>query len=235
MPYPRWFSWTSRILLILVVGFVSTGCLRYDLGLQFDHADHGQLVQQIRVSPRAAALAAPALEGWLDNLSVRVRHLGGQVRHQGETTTLILPFEDSAELNNDFQQIFSAVEIPGLGRVRSHFSLAQTNRLLAVHNHLVYDLNLADLPDQADAPAQFSNDWLEVFFRLQVPWGFQVAPDSMQPEGDRWQLRPGQRYHLDVSFWLPSWIGLGSIAIALFVLLGYFLKYGLKAGSRRGG
>lgn len=226
----------SRVLLILAVGMFSAGCLRYDLGLQFDHADHGQFVQQIQVNQRAAALAEPTLAAWLDRLSHQVQRLGGRVHHQGATTTLTLPFADATELNRDLQQLFSgAASIPTLGQVRSQFAVEQTNRLLAVRNHLIYDLDLEDLPAQADTPAQIAGDWLEVYFRLQTPWGFQTAPDSAIPDGNSWRLVPGERYHIEVSFWLPSLLGLGSVAIAALVLLGYFFKYGLKASSRRKG
>jgi hypothetical protein len=45
------------------------------------------------------------------------------------------------------------------------------------------------------------------------------------PKDLLWSLQPGQSHHIDVVFWLPNPVGLGTLGIVLLVLLGYFLRY----------
>lgn len=233
----RQITWGARWAALLLVVMLSSSCLRYDLGIQFDHANHGQIVQQVQVNPRTAALAGPTLSAWLEDRDRQVRQLGGRAQRRGETVTFLLPFNDGDDLTERFNQLFASkqgLEIPQLGSVRSHLSLTQTNRLWAVRNHLIYDLDLRDLPAQSESPAGLSADWLNFHFQLQTPWGLSPAtPDTPVPPAGGWQLQPGQRHHIDVVFWLPNWIGLGGSAIAGLVLLGYFLKYGGRRSRRQ--
>ena len=163
----RWLRACLRWFCLLLLMVTSTGCLRYDLGIQFDHADHGQIVQQIRLD----AAPNPAFNAWLEQLSGRVRRLGGQVR-RGETTTLTVPFTTGEELLQRFRQMFpedEVIVVPQLGEVRSHLSLQTGNYLFAVRHHLVYDLDLRDLPAEVGAPVNLSSDWLDFHFQLKTP------------------------------------------------------------------
>lgn len=221
--------------LVCIVTVLCSGCFQYDLTLHFDHQAHGQIQQRIQLSQRTAALTAPALDTWLQAMRARVRSLGGTVtQHQPDQMILTVPFSNGSDLASCYRQLFqtdpeASLIIPGIARVPSQLTLEQANRLLAVRNHLVLDLNLRDLPQ--------SDRWEpQLKFILQTPWGLShIAPDSLpgqsSPQQTSWSLQPGQVHHIDVVFWVPSWLGLGSLAIALVVLLGYFLKYGL--GRRR--
>ncbi|HEY9762326.1 MAG TPA: DUF3153 domain-containing protein [Trichocoleus sp.] len=240
----------QRWLPVLVMGLIAiltSGCFQYNLGIQFDHQTHGRIVQRIELSERAAALAEPAVQSWLDHLEKQVYHLGGQVkRAQSERVDLMVPFNNGTDLVERFNQLF---QLPSeqngtssaLPRIESHLSLEQQNRVFAIRNHLTYDLDLRELPQEPQGlPGVLGQaaDWLTLRFTLQVPWGIRsTTPDSLEPQADgfaqTWLLRPGQVNHIDVVFWVPSWIGLGGAAIATLVLLGYFLKYGLRRRPQR--
>ena len=40
-----------------------------------------------------------------------------------------------------------------------------------------------------------------------------------------WQLEPGQINHIETSFWVPSYLGIGTVIIILIVLLGFYAKH----------
>lgn len=227
----RWFL-TG---LVCMMACFCSGCFQYDLTLHFDHQAHGQIQQRIQLSQRTAALTAPAVDTWLQTMKTRVRALGGTVtQRQPDQLMLTVPFSSGSDLASCYRQLFQtdsggSLAIPGIARVPSQLTLDQASRILAVRNHLVLDLNLQELPQ--------SDRWEpQLQFILQTPWGLShIAPDSLPgqagPQQTSWSLQPGQSHHIDVVFWVPSLLGLGSLAIALVVLLGYFLKYGL--GRRR--
>lgn len=238
----RWLPVVIGLMAVL-----SSGCFQYDLGIQFDHQTQGRIVQQIELSERAAALAEPAVQSWLAQLEKQVYQLGGQVKHaRPESMKLVVPFNNGTDLVERFNQLFQPLldqDNPNaaLPRIESHLSLEQQNRVFAIRNHLIYDLDLRDLPQEPQGlPGLLGQaaDWLTLRFTLQVPWGLRsTTPDSLQPQADglfqTWSLKSGQKNHIDVVFWVPSWVGLGGAAIATLVLLGYFLKYGLRRRPQR--
>ncbi|MBE9155624.1 DUF3153 domain-containing protein [Nodosilinea sp. LEGE 06152] len=243
-----------RLAVLLWLPLLLSGCLRYDLTLRFDHHTHGQIVQTIDLSDRGAALAQPTLEPWLEELKGRSRPLGGQLSQSPQTVTLTVPFSTARDLGDRFQQLFSTPEstselstepgpaeafdqgthptylqLPGWGAVPFELSLDQTNWVFVSRTHLVYSLDLRDLPaneEDAATPA-----WADLRFRLQVPWGLaQVSPTATPPlsqgaAGAIWQLQPGQMTRIDAVFWLPNAIALGTLGIVALVLGGYGLRY----------
>ncbi|MBD0269770.1 MAG: DUF3153 domain-containing protein, partial [Cyanobacteria bacterium Co-bin8] len=242
-PRRRWLP----LLLSSLLMFLLSGCFQYDLGIEFDSQTHGQIVQQIRLSERAAALGGSAVQTWLAGLETQVRSLGGQVRRpDSETLRLVVPFGNGSDLVKRFNQLFQAEAAAGaaiadLTDLPSRLSLSQQNRVVAIRNHLVCDLDLRALPRQPqNIPGLLggATDWLELHFTLQTPWGLgPLGPDSLAPEGTgpvrTWLLQPGEINHIDAVFWVPSPLGLGGLAIAALVLLGYFFKYGLRRGRRQ--
>ena len=250
-----------RLAVLLGLPLLLTGCLRYDLTLRFDHHTHGQLVQTIALSDRAAALAQPTLEPWLEDLQVRSRPLGGRLNQSPQTLTLVVPFGTARDLGDRFQQLFAAapeptqpegnqaeslnvsenpdsllpqsyLQLPGWGPVPFDLGLEQSNWVFVSRTHLTYRLDLSDLP--ASGSIHSSEDaapWADLRFRLWVPWGLsQLAPTATPPlsqnaTGAVWPLQPGQTTRIDVVFWLPNPIALGSLGIVALVLGGYGLRY----------
>ncbi|MGB3200638.1 MAG: DUF3153 domain-containing protein [Nodosilinea sp.] len=245
--------WRWAVLLWLPL--LLSGCLRYDLTLRFDHQTHGQLVQTIKLGDRATALAQPTLEPWIDELTVRSRPLGGQLRQSPQTVTLTVPFGTARDLVDRFQRLFAAPDLalgpspaeglgpgephpsylllPGWGPVPFELEVEQTSRVFVSRTHLTYSLDLSELPANEAAPADEAMPpaWADLRFRLRVPWGLaQLAPAATPPlsqdeTGAVWQLQPGQTTHIDVVFWLPNAIALGTLGIVGLVLAGYGLRY----------
>jgi hypothetical protein len=243
----RWCLLLSWLLLL-------SSCVQYDLTLKFDHQLHGQIVQVITLNDRAAAVANGTLAPWVSSLEARTRQLGGTVTETGyHQRSLAVPFTTGEELVKRFNRLFAdalpvdgvpngapvsaataqILTVPGLGPILFHLTVEQANWVLASRTHLTYDLDLQQLPSVGAADRALDEDrrWSTLGFRLQTPWGLgrvlptSATPDLILPNGARWQLQPGQAYHIEVQFWLPSLVSLGAVGIAIFVVLGYFLRY----------
>ncbi|NJL44563.1 MAG: DUF3153 domain-containing protein [Leptolyngbyaceae cyanobacterium SM2_3_12] len=135
------------------------------------------------------------------------------------------------DLNPD--QAESYLTLPNLGTVPFRLEVNPRNWGLASYTHLTYDIDLRDLPPSPSVQEEDSNqrDWAALRFGLQVPWGISqvlpqsTVPQSMLPNGAYWRLKSGELNHIDVAFWLPNAVGLGTVGIVIAVLLGYFLRY----------
>jgi hypothetical protein len=229
-------SWLPLVVLPLLL----SGCVRYDLTLRFDHHTHGELQQTLALSDRGTAALAP----WLETLQERSRPLGGQLRQGPQAATLSIPFSTPADLVDRFQEVFTPpanssapldpgeetlrLQIPGWGPVPVQLAVEQTNWGLASRTHLIYTVDLHDLPTNDDAAP-----WADLHLRLQVPWGLaDISADTPPPvaegaTGTTWVLPPGETMGIDVVFWLPNAIAIGSLGIAALVLAGYGLRYRL--------
>jgi len=231
-----------QVILWLGLVLLLSGCVRYDLSIQFDRQTQGQIVQHVHLTRRAAAVAADELALWRGQLQARAQALGGQVRLPSATDIdIVLPFHNGAELSRVFNQFFQpqadwqAVGLPQLATMQARLSLQQGNWLLAIRNHFVVVVDLRDVPALSSLPeALVSRPWLDLRLAWQTPWGLTVAETttaplrSQQPGWVQWQLRPGQVNYLEGVVWVPSWIGIGTVAIAFLVALGWGIKYGLR-------
>lgn len=258
--------WTNglRIILIGILAVGLTGCVDYDVGIQFDSQTHGTLTQTLHLDKRFVGFNSETTRQWLKQFERRARSLSGKVKRlDAETIRVTLPFNNGDELVTQFNRLFSdedttlLKDVPGLPTVGSSLSLAQSNKFLAIHNHLVYDLDLRQLQtvNATDQGLIGNLRVLDLKFHLVTPWGVQIVETSQDDlTGDSlagnsmtdlttapisqgretvWQLLPGKINHIDVSFWIPSPIGIGALVIAGIMGLGYLLKYGVKGSIVR--
>lgn len=252
------FSRWRRLLLVpLLLVPLLQGCVRSDLTLRFDHHTHGQIVQSLALTPRAQALGGVALEDWLTTATATARQLGGQVRHPDRTHwQFTIPFTTGPDLQQRLDQLFAptaegTLPLPTAPALTPDLVLEQQHRGLAVRTHLrlTLDLRLLPVPPNPTAPTQ-TTDWLNLTFSVAAPWGLVSTPDPLEPDASTlaplvpirqtpghtaWVLTPGQINLIDATFWLPSWPGLGGLAIALAVLAGYGVRYGLLGAPRAKG
>lgn len=235
--------------LIFVFGL--TGCVQYDLGIQFDYQLQGRIVQHVHVRDRIAILSAPVVQDWFTRLDHQAKQLGGKTQPIGNTDLdIVIPFRNAAELEQRFNQFFqmdwdetmaTSADFPQL---MPHLSLSQRNYFVAVHNHLTLSLDdsSADNPNPQGFITQPAT-LLSLTIKLTTPWGLQPLSTSAEPTPNsadpkptyslkasesNWSLTPESNQIIDVEFWLPNPIGIGTSAIALMVALGYWLKYGWK-------
>ncbi len=147
-----------------------------------------------------------------------------------ETELFVVP-EASSQVNGE--------ELP---KIASNLSIVQHNFLLAIRNDLVLDLdlrglsilsNLARSPFQTDS----SQSFIDLRFHLTTPWGISTPDATQIPDPDAsiavnmqgldaiWTLEPGKMQHIEASFWIPSPIGIGALAVIGLTVIGSTIKH----------
>lgn len=233
----------SRIVwLMLLASLLLSGCVKYDLGVAFDRPNHGEIVQHIKLGERLTSFSGDSATQWLSSIEQRAKQLQGKVKRLSpEEITVTIPFDNGADLEEKFNQFFNPVpknsvetaeELP---KIDSKLQLHQNNLLLLLRNRLIYDLDLRSLSLIANngnvlvSPGSV----FDLEFSLNTPWGGRSIEkaENIHPElyskGRQmvWKLQPGQLNHIEVVFWLPDFLGIGTVFICLFVALGIFLRY----------
>jgi hypothetical protein len=232
---------------MLLASVLMTGCVQYDVGVQFDHPNRGEIVQHIKLAERLTSFSGKPVQEWIDSIERRTRQLEGKTKRvSDEEIVVTIPFNNGAELEAKFNEFFNpvskqnqtATELPSID---SHLKLNQNNLLLLVRNRLSYDLDLRSLSlISANGNALISpGSILDLEFSLNTPWGAKsIETNAIVPTGDRngrhlvWTLKPGEMNHIEAVFWLPSPIGIGSVTIALFIAVGIYLRYSFMPDPR---
>ncbi|MBE9042369.1 DUF3153 domain-containing protein [Oscillatoriales cyanobacterium LEGE 11467] len=244
----RWLRRVRLLLLVPIALLGLSGCVRYDVGVNFDSQTHGTIVQQIELSERLANLSAGTVQDWLDSIEQRARHLHGKTKRTTDREILVtIPFNNGAELVEKFNGFFNPEEDSSqagerdgsqLPKLASHLSLKQYNWIFALHDRLSLDLDLRALGTISDGDRVIvtPDSIVDLSFQLNTPWGAtRVQADGKKIDlasdtDDRqlaWHLEAGQLNHLEAVFWVPSPIGIGTALIVALVIAGNFLKYRL--------
>jgi hypothetical protein len=214
---------------IFIAIFLLSGCVRADVGIRFEDANHGEIVQHIRLRSQASLDQAIAT-AWISDLAQRTQVLGGNMQHPTpEEWRLRIPFYNANDLESKFNQLLQPELAPSKSAKSalpvSHLRIKTLNRLLWQRNELQYDLDLRSL--RSLLQTNFS-DSFDLEFKLQTPWGARVPTANgqfsplLRKSGWQlvWKLKPGVMNHIEAVFLLPSPIGIGFVAIALLVIFG---------------
>ncbi|BAB73204.1 DUF3153 domain-containing protein [Anabaena sp. FACHB-709] len=233
-------------LLVLLTSLLLTGCVQYDVGVNFDNSNHGQLVQHIKLADRLTSFSGDYVYEWLTSIERRARKLEGNAKRiSPEEVIVTIPFSNGQELQTKFNEFFNSrahqtndteagTENSEFPKVESNLLLTQNNFLLVVRNQLIYDLDLRSLSLIANKGNVLTDTGsiLDLKFALKTPWGaksIQRTETAVPPEKQSgqlvWRLQPGELNHIEVVFWLPSPLGIGALLIVLFVWGGFYLRY----------
>ncbi|MEA5601376.1 DUF3153 domain-containing protein [Nostoc sp. UHCC 0252] len=243
----RAFPMRNLILwLVLLTSLLLTGCVKYDVGLNFDNSNSGEFVQHIKLGERLTSFSGDSVYEWLNSIERRARQLEGKAQRISQEEIIVtIPFSSGRELQEKFNEFFNShtnqpsesvqsksdSELP---KIESNVLLEQNNFLVLVQNRLIYDLDLRSLALIASKGNVLANagSILDLEFSLKTPWGaknIQLTETAIEPEknGNQlvWKLQPGQLNHIEAVFWLPSPLGIGALLITLFVLGGLYLRY----------
>ena len=235
------------IWFVLLASLLLSGCVNYDVAVNFDNSNRGQLVQHIKLGERLTSFGGDSVYEWLNSIERRTRQLEGNVRRVSkEEVIATIPFNSAQELQTKFNKFFHPKSNPKLAsatseieselpKIESNLLLFQNNFLLLVRNRLVYDLDLRSLALISNKGNILTNSdsILDLEFSLKTPWGgksIQNTENSIQPQTNQnhqlvWQLKPGELNPIEFVFWLPSPLGIGTLLIILFVLGGFYLRY----------
>ena len=245
--YPRQkFSYLLVPLLFCLL-ILTSGCVRYDVGINFAGQHRGVLVQHITLDEELTSFSQAEARKWLQSVEERANKLQGRTKQISEQEIEVqIPFSNGEELATKFNQIFDpqskknnnnrANQIQSSVPLQSHLELHQSNLLILERNKLNLNLDLRGigvLSDSADVVVN-STSLLAIQFILKTPWGAksltqnpQSIPAEVQVNGRKlvWQLHPGEINSIEAVFWIPSYLGLGTILIALLVIFGFYFKY----------
>ena len=240
----------SRLRVIGVIVLVSlllSGCVNYDVLVNVRDENHGEIVQQIRLGEQLRSFSQAQATEWLKSIERRAKELHGKTTRRSQQTLVVtIPFSNGEELTTKFNQFFNpvnsttgsakdkgTVDLPSLD---SKLNLEQRSFFVVQRNQLNYELDLRSLAVlSANGSVIVSpGSLLDLRFSLQTPWGATIierGDNTLTPQiyedGHQlvWTLIPGQLNRLGVVYWVPSPLGIGSIAIVLLVLGGFYAKY----------
>lgn len=235
-----------RVLWVMLsAAFLLSGCVNYDVGVNFQSPHQGEFVQHIKLGEQLTSFSSSQVQDWLDSVEQRARQLEGRTKRLSDKEIVVsIPFYTGAELESKFNEFFNPVKKNyqaqtdadlNLPSLNSHLKVNQNNLLLFIRNKLSFDLDLRSLGvlSSSGTVVVSPGSLFDLEFRLQTPWGarsIESSPNAIKPvidEGNQlvWKLQPGEINHLEAAFWLPSSLGIGTVGIVLLVVGGFYLKY----------
>ncbi|MBE9120302.1 DUF3153 domain-containing protein [Tychonema sp. LEGE 07199] len=231
-----------------------TGCVQYDVGVNFQSQTRGEIVQHIKLGEKLTSFSSETVGDWLNSVEQRVKLLNGKTKRLSETEVRVtIPFNNGTELQNKFNKFYNPIAQTtknhpvaskletDLPKFESHMDVKQNNLLLVLRNRLSLELDLRSLSLLSSNGSLLLSPGglLELEFSLNTPWGaesMETVAGALVPEIYRegkqlvWKLKPGEINYLEATFWIPSPVGIGALIIALFVAAGVALKYQILPG-----
>ncbi len=239
------FARLRFVCLLLLASVLLSGCVQYEVGVNFENSNRGELVQHIKLAQRIISFSGDSVSQWLNSIERRAHKEEGKVRRLSQSEIIVtIPFSSGEELQTKFNEFFNPninqkTQVKGISdselpKIESNLLLFQNNFFLLVRNHLIYDVDLRSLSLIASNGSVLgpAGSILDLEFSLKTPWGarnIQQTESAISPEKSQnklvWKPIPGQLNHIEVVFWLPSPLGIGSLLIILFVVGGLYLRY----------
>jgi hypothetical protein len=242
MQLRKWLNFIRTSCCLLLLSITLSGCIDYDTTLHYRSPNQGEFVQHIQLSQRLQSLNSEEQQRWIEAIDRTTRKLGGRFQHNSDGLSVAIPFISSADLEKKFNQFYRSLgqstlvtADSSISPIAGHLAIQHSNFLLVERNRLRYEIDLRSLGvrsttgDVLVSPTSLIN--LE--FKLETPWGSRSNANSgtLKPRSLKsgkkliWLLIPGKENVIDTIFWMPNPLGLGTVAILLFVLLGRFFKY----------
>lgn len=224
------------IFLALFIGL--TGCVRYDVGVTFPQANSGTIIQHIKLSEQLTNFSDSEGDSWLKTIASNAMKLQGKAKYFSPTELVVtIPFSNGSDLVDKFNQFFSNEMVSNsddnLLNLSAEMSIKQNNLLFLERNalNLTADLTPLGVISTEGNLIISSGDLVDIQIQFNFPWGAKLTTNQF-PKWERLEdnsynirLKAGQNNEVTAIFWLPNYIGVGTSAIALFIIFGYLLKY----------
>jgi hypothetical protein len=229
--------------LFLCLLIFLTGCVRYEVGINFPQAHSGTIIQHIKLGQQLTSFSQVEGNAWLDSIERRAIQLQGKTKKiSAEEIVVTIPFNNGRELVSKFNKFFQPSELKknknnsqldDLLELQAQMSIKQSNLLLLERNVLSLRTDLRSLgviSNQGNVIIS-PGDLIDIELQFKFPWGGKLVTEQLSP-GEKIinnqlnvELQAGQINQIKTIFWLPNYVGLGTVAIALFILGGFYLKY----------
>jgi Protein of unknown function (DUF3153) len=230
----------ALVSLLLILMVFLTGCVRYDVGIDFQNQHRGEIIQNINLAPQLSRLSQKEVQEWIDSLQKRAENLNGKLENVSENSfRVIIPFSNGQELSNKFNQLYhqqtrrekKQSDKIDLVNLDAQMSIEQTNLLLLERNLMNFTVDLRGLGvvSQEGNIIVSSGSLLDLNLGITSPLMVQLIQQNAQISKKNneliWHLQPGQINQLEVICWVPSYLGIGGALIILLFFAGYYLKY----------
>jgi len=236
----------KKIILFICLIFCLTGCVRYDVGVNFSQANSGTIIQHIKLGEQLTSFSESEGNAWLNGIQKQAVNLQGKVKRVSpEELIVTIPFSNGKELVDKFNQFFVSEVDSKINRrltkndtenlldLEAKMSIKQSNLLLIERNVLNFSADLTPLGVVSNEGNIIisSGDLINLQLQFNFPWGAKIVTNDFpvwekgENNGYNVNLQAGQLNDVTAIFWLPNYVGLGTSAIALMTLLGFILKY----------
>ena len=214
-----------RLMTLVALSLCLSGCVDYQLGIQFDSQTHGVLRQTLHLDDQFVALNQDARQQWLQVFIEEAKAFSGEVASLDDGSIQVsIDFYNGADLVQKFNQLFAQdglmTQVPGAPPLLAHLDLRQKNWGVILVNQLHADIDLSAL--KADS-AVGAGGALDRWRTLSLSFQIEAIRETKQ-----WPLQPGRVNRIDTTFWVPSPIGIGAVVITLLCAGGYGVRAGLN-------
>ncbi|MEB3310699.1 MAG: DUF3153 domain-containing protein [Snowella sp.] len=231
-------------LALLVMTFLS-GCVRYDVGINFNEQHQGEIIQHIQLGQQLTTLSQAETDKWLASLESRAKALQGRTQRLSAQEMIVkIPFANGKELAEKFNLFFNPnppknttkakADQLDLLQLKADLAIDQKNWIFVDRNHLTLTVDLRALgvlSNQGNIIVS-PGSLIDLEFALNTPIFTRsvdgettLSPESKTRSQLVWKLKPGQINTLEAVFWVPSYLAIGTVVIIALCLGGFYLKY----------
>lgn len=234
----------KKLFLLLSLILCLTGCVSYDVGIKFPQANQGTITQHIKLSEQLSNVSEKEGRTWLNSIEKKASALQGKSKYLSTDEILVtIPFSNGQDLVNKFNQFFLTKEKDtnylvsddnlNLLDLSAKLSINQNNALLIERNNLqlIADLTSLGMTSEEGNIIFSSGDLINLQVNLDFPLGAKIITNEFAQweklENNQYniKLQAGQINEIKAIFWIPNYVGLGTLAIILLIIFGFFIKY----------
>lgn len=247
----RLSRWLFAAFLVVAALFLS-GCIRYDVGVTVEGQNGGTISQHVKLGEQLTRFNPSEASRWLKTIEDRAKKLKGKSKYLADDELLVtIPFYNGKNLVAKFNKFFNPAgqaiassQTSTLDAIQlvSEMEIDQSNLILFERDRLSLAVDMRGLEVLSDrSPISLESGFpITIDFSLSTPWGARYlvrTPDGISPPvrrvGNRsiWTLQTGEINHIEVVYWIPSYLGMGFVAIVLLTIGGIYVKEKYFSGS----
>jgi Protein of unknown function (DUF3153) len=155
--FNRLLSLINRQLGIVfcAIAIALSGCVKYDTGVNFSSLNYGEIVKHIQLGEQLNSFSQNAVQTWVASIEQRARQAEGKIeRLTDRELQVTIPFNNAQDLVTKIDRYFNPTpaNTESGSKFNSHMQINQSNFLLVVRSHLIYDIDLRSLSIESSDP-----------------------------------------------------------------------------------